>query len=750
MKRIFIILLIAVLMSSCSSTRKSKDVVFSRQGITKYHIIIPAKPTDNELYAAQTLQEYIYKISGAKIPIVNKCRKTHKEEIHIGNTTPNAFLCTQDNTISVQRKGSSLYFNCKDDAYTMYSVIDFMEKYLGVRKFTRDCDYFPIDSNLTLRDFDSYTYTTPNSYRNVNSLFVRKDDNMKRWLKANTTYEMFAYDYYVHTILRICSPHEYFDTHPEYFALVNGERSREQVCWTNEDVFNIVKDNLVMAMIVQPEGKVWSVSQEDNDIVCQCDKCQKLIDEHKSAAAPVIYLVNKIAKEFPDKIISTLAYRFSRKCPENMKIEDNVQIMLCSIEVDRNTTIEEQGEKEGSFGYDLVQWGKAAKNIFLWDYECDFDYYFCPFPNLHTLQPNIQFFVSNNTNQHFQQANCDRGHEFAELKNYLIAKLLWDPNVDFDGTVEEFCRNYYGKASDYVLQYIRDIESTAVKYKHQVVLDIYGSPIRYKDNILTKENLDKWSMLFDKAADAVKEDSVYSLRVAICRIPVDYAVMEIAKTDMYGANGWFEKQGDKWVVRKDMAQKLENMHKACIEYDVTDINEKGLSPEEYYSTTKRMLDADLASNLAFCKKVTADIMPSEQYSSGKLSTLTDGVIGSDDYKMLWLGWWGEDVTLDVDLEQEVNNKEIAISSLCKSSAWILHPKSVECQVSSDNKTFVSLGEIDGDGYNRYAPATKEYKFQSNGNFRYIRFIVKGTKTLPVWHHCYTKPSWVFLDEITVK
>ena len=143
-------------------------------------------------------------------------------------------------------------------------------------------------------------------------------------------------------------------------------------------------------------------------------------------------------------------------------------------------------------------------------------------------------------------------------------------------------------------------------------------------------------------------------------------------------------------------------------------------------------------------------MPSEQYSSGKLSTLTDGVIGSDDYKMLWLGWWGEDVTLDVDLEQEVNNKEIAISSLCKSSAWILHPKSVECQVSSDNKTFVSLGEIDGDGYNRYAPATKEYKFQSKGNFRYIRFIVRGTKTLPVWHHCYTKPSWVFLDEITVK
>ncbi len=751
MRKITIILSLVVLFFGCSTTKNNTDMVISRQGITKYHIIVPKKPSENEMLAAQLMQESIYKISGAKVPIVNKCRKSHKEEIHIGNTDCNCVVCDKPNTISVERKKNSLYFNCKDDEYTLYSVEDFVENHLGVRKYASDCEYYPTDSNLTLTNFSSYTYTTPNSFRNIHGQLNRRDIALKHWLKAQTTEDMFANGYFVHTILKLCSPQKYFDTNPEYFALVNNERSREQVCWTNEKVFGIVKENLATAMLIQPDKQVWSVSQADNDVVCHCENCQRLIDEYHSDAAPVIYFVNKIAKAFPDKTISTLAYRFSRKCPEGMTIENNVQIMLCSIEADRNKTIEEQGKSEGSFAYDMTQWGKITKNIFLWDYVVDFDYYVSPFPNLHVLQPNIQFFVRNNAFQHFQQGNLDNGHEFSVLKNYLISKLLWNPNINADSIINDFCMNYYGnEAGSVIKSYIDDIEQKAYDLKGKVVLDIYGSPVKYKDDLFTKENLLHWENLFDIAEQKACNDSAYLARVQVARMPIDFAIMEIAKTDMYGQDGWFEQIDGNWQVKKNMQDKLENFYKACKFADVADLSEKGLTPDAYYNATKRMINSDVVSNLAFHKNVISDIAPSESYSNGKLSTLTDGVIGSDDYKMLWIGWWGYDFSISVDLEQVVKNKEISISSLSKPASWILHPISIECLVSKDNKKFISLGTIEGDGYNKNAPMIKEYKYKADDDFRYIKFVVTGTKTLPSWHYCYTKNSWVFLDEIIVK
>ena len=750
MKKTLLLLILTLLIVSCASNREYKDLTLTNEGKTRYHIIIPENPTDKEAYAAQILQEYLYKISGAKVPIVNECEKQHKEEICIGKTKRHPNVCKQKNTISVVKSGKCLVFNCEDDAYTMYSVIDFMEKYLGVRQFTSYQDYYPIDSTIVLKDFQSYTYTTPSSFRSINSRFNSQDIHLKYWLKDNTTDEMFANGYFVHTSQVLLSDKEYFDTHPEYFALINGKRSRESVCWSNTEFYNIMRDNLKQAMALQPDKNVWSVSQNDNDIYCQCDKCMEIINKYGSPAAPIILFVNKLAKEFPNKTISTLAYRYSRKCPEGLAIEPNVQIMLCSIEVDRNKTIEEQGTHENTFAYDLNQWGKITKNIFLWDYTIDFAYSISPFPNLHVLQPNIQLFVKNNVSQFFEQGNNYEGYEFSELKNYLISKLLWDPYINQDSIVNEFCNAYYGDACKYMIKYIDELEKQAIKYKGSVVLDIYGSPVAYKNNILSKENIELLDNYLQIAEQIANGDSVYLQRVRTARMPLDYAIMEIGKTDMYGQRGWFEQVADKWILKTDMLKRLERFHQTALNGNITSMNESGLEPNQYYQATKRFIDNDITDDLAFRKEIKANIQPAAQYCSGDLSTLTDGVKGADDYKMLWIGWWGKDVELTMDLKQITKDKTITISSLANNKSWILHPMSVECLVSKDGKKYTSIGKQDGDGLNKNNPIIKDYKFKADKSFRYVKFKITATKTLPIWHPCYTQDSWLFLDEIIVK
>ncbi len=59
----------------------------------------------------------------------------------------------------------------------------------------------------------------------------------------------------------------------------------------------------------------------------------KLYDGYSGA---MVHFVNKVAEQFPDKVISTLAYQYTRSAPTKIIPKDNVNIMFCSIECNRS------------------------------------------------------------------------------------------------------------------------------------------------------------------------------------------------------------------------------------------------------------------------------------------------------------------------------------------------------------------------------------------------------------------------------
>ncbi len=116
----------------------------------------------------------------------------------------------------------------------------------------------------------------------------------------------------------------------------------------------------------------------------------------------MIAFVNRVAGEFPDKVISTLAYQYTRSAPKNIKPAPNVNIMLCSIECNRSKPIATD-PSSASFRKDVEDWGRLTDNIIMWDYVVQFRNLVSPFPNLRVLQPNIQYFAKNNIRMMFQQ-----------------------------------------------------------------------------------------------------------------------------------------------------------------------------------------------------------------------------------------------------------------------------------------------------------------------------------------------------------
>lgn len=64
---------------------------------------------------------------------------------------------------------------------------------------------------------------------------------------------------FVHTFTKLLPPELYFDTHPEYYAEVHGERLREktQLCLTNPAVLELVTARVLEELRKQPDAGIF-------------------------------------------------------------------------------------------------------------------------------------------------------------------------------------------------------------------------------------------------------------------------------------------------------------------------------------------------------------------------------------------------------------------------------------------------------------------------------------------------------------
>jgi len=741
------LLVVMIAIVSLAFAQKQTKVQIVNDGKPLVSILISPKASPADRTAALMLQDYIRKISGCRLNITEKVNppasfiaiweaeeKTKQKE---SLTRDGYIISTSNQNVFIESGGGK---------GSIYGVVELLEHYLGCRMYAPGVEVIPHYQSVSIPPM--YHVDNPaNSFRVVHGNF-EKDTLYRDWQRLNSIDEMFAKGYYVHTFNKLVPWETYFTTHPEYYSFMNGKRIKDQLCLTNDDVYKIVVEKLRADMALQPDKKVWSVSQNDNFSYCHCDKCMKIINEEGSPAGPIIRFVNRLAAEFPDKVISTLAYQFSRQAPKVTKPMPNVQIMLCTIELNRSKPMAEDSTSR-SFVKDIADWGKIASNIYLWDYTVNFSHSTTPFPNLHVLQPNLQFLTNNGAHQHFQQSNTGTGHEMSELKSYLIARLLWNPNINADSVIREFVKGYFAEAAPFIQEYINRL-TTEIKSTGEW-LDIYGHPVSHANTFLSASNMALYNDLFNKAEDAVRADSEVLKRVQIYRLPIQYAAIEIGKNDMFGPRGFYVESNGTFELRPEMKQLVENFYKICKENNVSPLNESGLKPEEYYNATKRFIDVQVEGNRAFRKNVTAQPLPAAKYGEGNLALLTNGVKGANDYKAHWLGWEAKDFTLTLDLGSETDAKDISISTLYDPKSWILHPASITCLVSADGKKFLEIGKLTVTGDQRNEEVTRDFHYTNRtGKIRFVKFNVAGTKVLPAWHPSAGGDSWVFVDEIVVR
>lgn len=234
--------------------------------------------------------------------------------------------------------------------------------------------------------------------------------------------------------------------------------------------------------------------------------------------------VNKVADRFPDKIISTLAYQYTRTPCKITKPRKNVMITLCNIEAYRSKPIKEDPANEQTKN-ELVEWRKLTDGMFYWDYCIQFENLVSPFPNFRTLAANMKFFAEGGISVMFSQGNREILGEFAELRGYILQQLAEDPERELDEVIERFCRAYYKEAAPYIIEYINVMHDALDASDYE--LHIFDKIYLAKDSYLREELFNKYMELYDKAEKAVAYDEELLRHVELARMPLYFAGVKL-------------------------------------------------------------------------------------------------------------------------------------------------------------------------------------------------------------------------------
>ncbi|TWT84349.1 hypothetical protein CA13_58260 [Planctomycetes bacterium CA13] len=440
---------------------------------------------------------------------------------------------------------------------TRYAVMTFMEDSLGCRFLwpgelgkvvpqRKTIKVAPINFNYTPR-------IRQRRIRMAMGLGERKSHGVKRLGFTDADYHYFNKAAMVTTSrdggwanwhrlggsLRLASGHSFGymwekhkDEHPEWFAVQpDGTRDqsrspdRSRLCVSNLELIEEIARDRIESL---NKSDLNSVSIGPNDggqtSFCRCDECRKLDPPNSRKLAGggpaltdrYIYFWNEIAKRVtevhPDAWLTADAYSVYSAPPVLRKLHPNIAIRFVGL-----TYTNEEKRRQDREDWDA--WSKAVKKI-----------YFrpnvllagrrqgTPVIYVHKLAEDFRYLASHSLVGTDFDSCC---HNWATqgLNYYVCAKLHWNPDLDVDALIDDYCQSGFGSGADAVKSYflrLEDITNTIAEQQLKITQPFPPAVI------------DELRGYLDMAAAATADEPDASKRVAFLRSGLEYTDAYVA------------------------------------------------------------------------------------------------------------------------------------------------------------------------------------------------------------------------------
>ncbi len=443
-----------------------------------YSIVKSASASTVDNVAADTLQNYLSQICGTVFPIITDTAAPSGNEIIVGITNREGSLydidraALGDEGIHIEVADGNIIITGGAVRGTLYAVYSFLEKYLDCHWYAEDCIDIPTADTLEIPAVIDYTYVPALAFRETDWLSPRNitysvanklNGKIYRPLGVNEGGGVGYAVYFAHSLQSIFTP-DVMAANPECRALgfEAGVLTDRHPCLSKEKTYEITLQKVREALTAVPDAQIVTVTHPDNMDYCVCDECMAVYDVEGSPAGLMLRFVNRIADEikadYPQVKVDTFAYQYTRKAPKITVPRDNVIVRLCSIECCFVHNLDDPDcERNADFAKDISDWKAICPTLHIWDYTTNYGNFNGPFNDWNVLQPNMQFFVNNNVVGVYEEGNyyaSVSNGEFADLRSYLLAQLMWDSEIDYHKAMVEFCDAYYGEAGKDIMKYL--------------------------------------------------------------------------------------------------------------------------------------------------------------------------------------------------------------------------------------------------------------------------------------------------------
>ena len=135
--------------------------------------------------------------------------------------------------------------------------------------------------------------------------------------------------------------------------------------------------------------------------------------------------------------------------------------------------------------------------------------------------------------------------------------------------------------------------------------------------------------------------------------------------------------------------------------------------------------------------------PHPKYSNNGDLTLVDGVLGSRPWKGdQWLGFNEKEIEIIIDVEDDIELKEIAVSFLEANGSWIYLPKSMSISFEDENGVWTDFADV---------IVTEEYqRIDFTKKAKRIKLKLISIDEIPKGNEGAGFQPWTFIDEIIIK
>lgn len=497
-------------------------------------------------------------------------------------------------------------------------------------------------------------------------------------------------------------------TSKNIYALNNGERDNEQFCFSSSELLTQVANYILESFGEKnTETTRFMIMPNDNDIVCQCQKCQEAGNTISNATPAVSVFISKLAKRFPSYTIFTSAYRTTFSEPQQL-LPKNTAVLFSTMNLPKGVKLNEDHKIVKQFVEQLEAWKTKTNTIYVWDYASNFDDYLTPLPILKGLQHQFRFFKKHGINGVFLNGSGYDYTPFGDVQTYIVGALMKDAEVNIDKLSRSFFRSKYPISAEVLSSYY-----TVLEEKYQAKNKPYNMYGSMKENLKTYTDVETFSTFYEQFPNLIAKaegDEQYNLKKMY--VALSFSRLQIAHTKGSEDFGYLEKEGKTLRIKPEISDWLRTLELYSAYQDMKTYKEVGGELQNYIAQWQEIIAANSIKNQLLDVPIKLLSQPDEGFE--KTNALNDGVTGfSGDYHSGWYISSTDDLYVSFSAEQLYNCDTVRLRFLEMKKHGFTAPEKIDILV--DGRVLKTLTEMEYNNDNSIATFSTEASFKEVQN-----------------------------------